>query len=319
MMADYNQYMRVAKLLVYPSSTNATEVVGLDLSEMHFTFEVHQSDYSAPNTAEVRVFNLKEETVLAIRKSFNRVVIEAGYDGNSGVIFEGTIKQFRIGKINNTTTFLDILAADGDIGFNFGVVNKSLPAGSTPQQRIAETSAAMGMPVSFQPSQAQATGGVLPRGKVLFGMAKARMHDIVRSQQWSWSIQKNKVQVIPLTGYLPNEAVEINSYTGMVGVPRATENGIEVNILLNAQIIVGGLIKLNAADVNQTVQQNPSNAPFAYNNPYGNPELLAKVTNDGVYRVYVAEHIGDTRGTEFYTSIIALAVDIASKECKAYG
>jgi hypothetical protein len=36
------------------------------------------------------------------------------------------------------------------------------------------------------------------------------------------------------------------------------------------------------------------------------------VTNDGFYRVLVAEHVGETRGNDWYTELTFLDVDISS-------
>ena len=40
--------------------------------------------------------------------------------------------------------------------------------------------------------------------------------------------------------------------------------------------------------------------------------LFANVTNDGFYRVLVVSHIGDSRGTEWHTKMICLALDASA-------
>jgi len=88
----------------------------LDLSDMHFRFKTVQEDAEAPGNCEIRVWNLSEATIKTIRGEYTKVILQAGYDeAPFGVIFTGTIKQYRIGRepdaVNN---YLDILAADGD-------------------------------------------------------------------------------------------------------------------------------------------------------------------------------------------------------------
>jgi hypothetical protein len=43
----------------------------------------------------------------------------------------------------------------------------------------------------------------------------------------------------------------------------------------------------------------------------------ATVTNDGFYRVMVAEHVGDTRGNDWYTELTCLAADISAPASSA--
>jgi len=290
---------------------------GLDLSQMHFKFKITNSDEQSPNTATIRVYNLSKSTVKQIRGEFTSVVLNAGYEnGNFGVIFSGTIKQFRRGRENATDTYLDILAADSDVEYNFTVMNATIK-GANSSAIINAVASKMGLPVSNNLSP---TGGILPRGKVLWGMGRDIMRRTVRSQGSTWSIQNGKIQVIPLTGYLPNEAVVLNSQSGMIGLPEQTDEGIRIRSLLNPKLVIGGQAQVDNASINQTTSASGSVIPVGqlpYNQRAG-LQLLADVSSDGFYRIYVAEHIGDTRGKDWYTDLTCLAIDKTSQTVEAY-
>jgi hypothetical protein len=99
--------------------------------------------------------------------------LQAGYEGGSyGAIFNGSIKQVRRGRDNPTDTYLEILAADGDVGRNFGIVNTTLAAGVIPADQLAATIKAIDLPAGFTPDLPKTA---LSRGKVLYGMARDRM------------------------------------------------------------------------------------------------------------------------------------------------
>jgi len=291
----------------------------LDLSDMRFRFSVKQEDAESPGNAEIRVWNLSESTVKSIRGEYSRVVLQAGYqEAPFGVIFDGTIKQYRIGR-EGTDSYLDILAADGDEAYNFAFCSRTLAAGSSAGDRIAAAIQTMSTAgVTGGDVLIPSTGGILPRGKVLFGMAKAIIRSEMPALQTTWSIQNGKVNVIPLTGYLPGEAVVLNSLSGLIGRPEQTIDGLKVRCLINPRIRIGGLIKVDNKSINQTVQQNPDAAPLAYNQ-YAGLQQLASVTADGIYRVYVAEYTGDTRGQEWYVDLTCLTVDPVTQTVKAYG
>lgn len=300
---DEFQYKRKASLLLVDDD----EV--LDLSNLRFRFQVKAMDVESPNNAAIRVYNLSRDTLVKIRGEFSRVILQAGYDNNFGVIFDGTIKQFRIGREGTTDTYLDILAADGDLAYNLALVNKTLAAGSSSGDRIAAATDAMRQKgvVGVQ-NQLQTTGGILPRGKVLFGLARAKLRDEVQTLGASWSIQQGVVTIIPKTGYLPNEVVVLSGQTGLIGRPEQTVDGIKARCLINPNIFVGARVQIDNKAINQLVQSNPNNAPVPYNQWTG-VQLVANTTTDGIYRVFVIEYDGDTRGQQWYADLVLLAVD----------
>lgn len=300
---DEFQYKRKASLLLVDDD----EV--LDLSNLRFRFQVKSMDVESPNNAAIRVYNLSRDTLVKIRGEFSRVILQAGYDNNFGVIFDGTIKQYRIGREGTTDTYLDILAADGDLAYNLALVNKTLAAGSSSGDRIAAATDAMrSKGVVGVQNQLQTTGGILPRGKVLFGLARAKLRDEVQTLGASWSIQQGVVTIIPKTGYLPNEVVVLSGQTGLIGRPEQTVDGIKARCLINPNIFVGARVQIDNKAINQLVQSNPNNAPVPYNQWTG-VQLVANTTTDGIYRVFVIEYDGDTRGQQWYADLVLLAVD----------
>jgi hypothetical protein len=285
---------------------------GLDISQQQFRFEVRGADNETPNTAVIRVYNLSDSTAKSIIAEFDTVTLQAGFQfGNFGIIFQGTIKQFRRGRERNVDNYLDILAADGDEAYNFGVVNQSFAAGGSYSDQLTALSSAMGTTVDPNADSYVSTGGILPRGKVLFGMARLYMRNIQQNTNSRWSIQNGKVTLVPNTGYLPGDIVKLNSSSGLIGVPEQTDNGITISCLLNPLIKIGQRVQINNADINQaTIKEQffPS---------YTSQYYPASLSHDGIYRVLVAEHIGDTRGSDWQTELTCLNIDPSSAPSSA--
>ncbi len=311
------QYGRRVSLIVTSRTTKAPELAtktgnAMELGEMHFTFSTSQNDEEQPSNCSIRIYTLSDETVKRIRGEFDYVVLQAGYvNGNFGIIFQGNIKQYRIGKENATDKYLDILAADGDEAYNFGVVNASVAAGTSRLEQAKMAIKAMGLEEGYNP-RTEFTGLENLRGKVLFGMGRNVLRNIADSNNATWSIQDGLVQIIPLDSYLPNEAVLVNSATGMIGYPELTDQGVKVRMLINPRLRVGGAIKIDNRTLNKLVQQN-SNDPSIYNK-YAGVQANAAESADGLYRCYVIEYKGDTRGNDWYADIIGLAVNSVSKK-----
>lgn len=296
------QYLRKVSLIV---GQNEASRGALDLSELRIRFSVKRGDYQTPNTADIRVYNLNETTSKAIQKEFTRIVLQAGYEGNYGVIFDGQIIQVRRGRETQTDTYLDITAADGDSAYNFAVSSFSLAAGSTPNDHVGmvlKDMAIYGVTKGYIPDL---PGNPSPRGKVFFGMSRDIMRSIAENTNTSWSIQDGKLNMIPLTAYMPGEIPVLTAETGVIGLPEQTQNGIKIKTLLNPNLKIGQAVKLD----NKSIQGYKFGLALNQQGQNLLNEQSNKINSDGLYYVMIADHSGDTRGNEFYTELTCLAID----------
>lgn len=309
-----NQFGRKVGLFVF-SGENA-----LDLSQFKIQFKTENADQESPNNAVIRVYNLSKATIKKIKGEYSEVVLNAGYEnGNYGVIFQGTIKQYKEGKLTGTDTFLDILAADGDIAYNQGVVSMTLAKGHTPKDQInaiANSIEVKGTDTGSLKIDKQHSPSI--RGAVLFGMARARLRNLASNLDSSWSIQDGKITFMDNRGYAEGEAVKINVGTGQIGVPEQTDEGIKVKCLLNSRLRIGGLVHLNNSEITQLLFQNPDAAPVRYNQ-WAGFQPLAPLSPDGFYRAFVVTHEGDNRAGPWYSELICLSVDRTAPADQAVG
>ena len=289
------QYLRKVELFVSDS-----DGAGLDLSLLRIKFSVKRSDSMTPNMADIRVYNVKPETAQLIKKEFKQVILQAGYESNYGVIFQGNIKQVIIGRESGTDTFIDIIAGDGDRAYNFSIVNTTIAAGCTQSDQLKSCVQSMSAKGVTEGHVGEMPTNQLPRGKVMYGNARNYLRNVAQTTDKSWSIQDEKITFVSNTSYLPGEAVELTSKTGMIGAPSQTNEGVNVKCLLNPRINTGGRIKIDNASVEQLkinfqVPGSPSNYP-------------APLDADGFYYVLVVEHQGDTRGVEWYSTLVCLII-----------
>jgi hypothetical protein len=311
-----DQYLRKASLFL-GQGLKGNSV--LDLSEMQLQFRVNAADTQTPNTAFIRVLNLSADTAKLVKNEFSTVLLQAGYQaGNFGVIFDGSIIEVRKGRINPTDTFVDIFASDGDVLYNFGLVNFSLSRGTQRKEvidkvvagfndaRLTLAGPSSGDTVSYAP-KGVILGATLPRGKAQFGMARDTMRDLARTAGTTWTLEGSHLVETPLTAYRPGDAVDINSNTGMLGIPEQTENGIIVRMLLNPLLQIGGRVHINNSDI----------IPGAVDLQYKALNNFASISADGFYKILVAEHRGDTRGSEWLTQLHCFSINVSAPIDKA--
>lgn len=301
------QYLRKVSLVVSDGSVN------LDLSQLRIVFDIRQWDIQTPANAVIRVYNLSKDTANKIQQEFTGVTLQAGYqNGPFALIFSGTIIQVRRGRESPVDTYTDIVAANWDVANNFTVVNKTLH-GATPKTQLDALFSAMGVKAGYMSPLPSKT---LPRGKVLFGMARDRVRDVNNDTATRFSYTPSGVQVIGITDVLPGEAIVLNAQTGMIGLPEQTEDGIQITSLLNPNYRVGGQVQLNNSSIQKAVIDPSVRGSI-------NTAFLAQMLDaDGNYRVLVIGHKGDTRGNPWYSMLTCVGINSAAPQgqvVKGYG
>lgn len=308
-----SQWLRQGTVLVTKSvEPGSTNQPGLDLSGFRLRFEIKRSDDVPLSTAVVRIFNLADATVKSIAKDYSGLTIQAGYQNTAtGVIFNGQIVQTKRGKERNVDSYLDVLAVENHLPYNFALANQTFAPGTSQEQVWNYLNGTLTPYGGSQTAATPPVGGIVsPRGKVLFGLSLDYMTDTALSNGYSLSIQNGVVTPVPLTGYLPGEAVVLNSKTGLIGQPEATQQGVEVTCLINPKIRVGTRIQINNADINQTLSNLNGPSPANPTNPFSG--FFASTAVDGFYRVLVVEYEGDTRGQPWYQKLVCLILDPSS-------
>jgi hypothetical protein len=288
------QYLRRVSLIVGNASGQ-----GLDLSELHIRFTVWSATVQTPKHANIRIYNVSDDTANRIRNEFTALFLQAGYEGSYGQIFGGTIKQLRRGRESATDTFIDLLAADADEPYNWAVVSTTLAAGWSQtdyHKALLQTMSDYGVKAGYTPAFAPAQ---LPRGRVLYGMTRDNMRALAGSAGCHWTVQDGQLHMVPVDGVLPGDAIVLTAQTGMIGVPVQTVDGIVVRSLLNPNIQPGRRIRIDNASIQQA-QFGPD---------YTALNVFPSLDADGFYKVYALSNSGDTRGTNFYSEMICAAVN----------
>jgi hypothetical protein len=273
------QYLREIKLV----TSKDTSGQGIDLSAFRVVFSVYLSDSEKPNEAIVRIYNLDKTTTDKIRLEYDRITLAAGYKENSGLIFDGVIKQAKKGEENSTDLYIEITASDGDLAYNDSFVSASILKGSDQDQIAKKLAESSGLPIGFKD---ELENKKLSRGKVLHGAPKKYLRKLADTNNASWSIQNGKLQIVKLKSVIPNQAVLVSTATGLIGYPEIDIQSIKFTTLLNPKYSIAGRIKLDLG-----------------------LDTDAFLNADGLYRVYEILHTGDTHGNNWYSEITALDID----------
>lgn len=264
-------------------------------------FDVRLGNTSTPNVAEILITNLKDSTTQPAFHAGKEVTLSVGYDQGIQTIFKGQVKQARNMREDWTDKILNLLCTDSARARNYAVVNKALQSGHTHMDRAQlaiDALKQLGVSQGYIDTDAL-TKTKFPRGFVAHGNAKDLLRAISLATKTTWSIQQGKVQILGNDKPLPGGAIKLNAQTGLIGLPEQTINGIEGRCLLNGQIVPGSLIQIDQRSI-QKGAFDPSYLGDVKN------LNLSPIATDGIYKVWVVGHNGDTRGNEFFTSFIAI-------------
>lgn len=286
------QYGRLCNLVVSDDKGN-----GLDLSELEVHFYIRHPSIETPQLAEIKVYNLSETTAKSIENEFTQVKLTAGYSDHFGVVFAGQIAQTKRGReedaVNN---FLSIYGQNSDAAYNYAIMNKTIAKG----YQHSDVCKAIGD--SF--GQYDVTQGALPtfpaqrypRGRTLYGPTKQHARTLAGSTGLSWNLDLDEFRMYQKHGATNNKAIVLSPDTGLLGVPEQTIDGISARCLLNSQIKIDSMVKIDQSLIN----------PATLNFGYQAVNFLPKIAKSGIYRVLYVEHRGNTRGNEWDTEFICL-------------
>ncbi len=332
-------WLRAASLQIADETGAGIELAGADLSNaLRIRFTCIYATQNSPISLQARVYNLSGQTIkmiqgLAQKQAPNvsgvpfattaRCTLLAGYQGSLSTLFVGQIYQLRSGYENSTDSYLDIFAASGDYFKNWAINNASLAKGHTATDKwnaIGKDAPTWQATMGEPPPGLSTTPSV--RGSVLFGMARDNLDDLGRSNNFTWNMNGSQVQALPKFTPRPGSSVVINFQTGQVGFPEQTEEGIKVTCLLNPQITWGTKIQLTNTEIsnlllNQPGLGNEHGAVSPTASTSSSQVVVPPLNTDGSYVVIQVRHIGDTRGNDWYSHMIAVSTDPTAVPAKA--
>ena len=283
----------------------------LDLSEFQVYFEVHQAFVGTPNWATIRVYSLSRELQQLILKEFAYADLAVGYGSKDDVsrLFYGQVRQVNGGlRDNSVDSFTDFICQDGDYGYNWSTVSKTLRAGHGYNDMLEvlgdsfkEKSLSVGY-IGALPTVK------FPRGRVMYGASRDHMTRVADNVNSEWTIRDGVIKMVPYESYEPGQAVVVASSTGMIGLPKQTLDGISFRMLIDPKVRDGSLVELEN-DVIQA-QDIPVNQGAALDIPGYDP--------NGIYKVYSIDHTGDTRGKQWFSDVICVGLNANKPRTSTY-
>ena len=282
-----------------------------DADGIRVRFSIKQATTAIPNTATVRLTNQNrskaEKMCMDPASEGTLVSISAGYKGNSGLLFKGHIVRPLYGRENPTDTLTQILCTDGNQSLTHATVSKTFPPGSTPKDHADEASKAMqqfGVKLGWVGQGVDLSQPKYPRAVTLFGMARKVFDDIAKSKGATWGVQNLEVEMSKSSDSKSGGAFELNSETGLIGMPTLTPDGVYVRTLINPQMKINSMVHINQSLIQGYLPGLGPGGEVLPQFQQGAP--IAHIAADGMYKIVKIDVEADTRGQPWYMDMLVL-------------
>ena len=294
-----------------PVSSDAFEPEAL-----RFTFEIETAAMADMWTATIKIYNLNYQTSSFVIGQGSTVTISAGYQNGQqyGVIWQGTVLWVEFTKVNVTDHVLTIQSVVGS-----KQVTNFVSMATGPFQTQRQLLMAMCKQANItlnDPGNMLDSANQLPCPKTFWGQPKKFINDAARTANtWGFPDFAGNTNILSMTlasdtpelTYAPPIAAGSNvspssgvSYT-IVGTPKQVLVagqlwGVSFTVLLDSRLTITAQPQLIKVDSSAIIEQ----APASFGAP---PPVLSQ---NGQYAVVGLGHVGDTRGNEWYSEVLAV-------------
>lgn len=222
--------------------------------DLDIEFDVPFDNDDEPDIANITIYNLSDSSINTMKKAQN-VIVNAGYQGDTGTIFMGTLQK-AVSRWEGIDKVTELTVGDGSQQWLTKHVSKSYAKNVSASAILKDLTGMFGLELgTFQLSNDM----TYPKGRVINAMLKDAVKQIVAESNSQFNISKGKIIIMPYgqgvqTGFL------LQSDTGLIGSPEAfekeednkTAKGYKIQMLLNHRITVNSIIQVKSRTANGT-------------------------------------------------------------------
>lgn len=250
----------------------------VEIADLRVQFQVRKDLAKGPNTCDVTITNMKQETRVDLETKPLLVQLEAGYDNVSRFLFAGDL-VFAMTKMDGPNWHTLLQLRDGDCHFRWARMNKSYGNNVSVRQVVKDAAKSMGLALPAHLEKDPALDDVFKNGTLAYGPTRDVLTTHLAPYGYSWSIQNGQLRILRDDRTHADTYKEINEEMGMIGTPEfgsPPKSGkpphVTVNMLLYPELMPGDKV------------------------------LLTSRYKTGYLKVIAVDHKGDTHGDEWTTT-----------------
>jgi hypothetical protein len=226
----------------------------LKVTGLRVIFNVKKALTKDPNTAEVTICNLSDDSRKKIEQSRGKpLIITAGYEKTEAIIFSGDVR-FASSARDRADWKTKIESGDGEIQYGSAHFKGSFGKGTSTRDVIKAAANALGVGTGNLDKMIGALRKPThTRGYSASGRASDVLDDLLRAQGLTFSIQGGQLQVMRPGEAVDPFALRLSSDTGLIGSPETTTpkdatktTSIRLRSYLQPQLKCGGVVSVES-------------------------------------------------------------------------
>lgn len=265
--------------------------------QFRVTFDIDVRPGDAIALADISVYNLREDTVVARGSS---VVFRAGFTNNIDVIFTGVVTNvFRERDAGSPEVRMRLLCRSGDAPAR-GSAAGSYGKGTKVVDVLRDLAQSWPARLDIDESQFD-DAPLLTTGYIADGDIPTTLNSLGYAFEFNWVLDNGRIVVNRLNRSRQVIPTVVNQFTGMQGIPEVTRGpngiGVFVAVRLDPSLRIYGQVDVQS----RFTSFNTGNLYFV--------ELAEGVDANGLYNIFSLSHRGDSHGNVWTTEIDGLRVD----------
>lgn len=274
---------------VDPTSPLTRDQMGRGFKMM---FSVLQ-DYGAYNMyADIRLFNLTQDTANRTLKKGAKITFRAGYVDSIDTIFTGLIRNVFPERAGPDIIYRIVANSDFNI---LQTINRTLGVNCSVTEIVKALAQAMGYSILINQDDFSEISNY-PRGYTLYGDPKVYLDRLAKVHDFAYIVENGRLVVTRNSSYRRGEATVISRSTGMEGMPEISEIGCDVAVRLSPNLRIGSLVNIQS-----------EYSTFNFSNLYF--QEIAETRGQGTYKIWRIMHIGDSWGDDWTSQLSCIRPD----------
>jgi len=270
---------------------------------LRMTFEVDLKGYLSGQAfwfCKVELYNLSPQLCAQLIDSQGGTIkLSAGYmvEGRYGVIFEGTIYQPMFERVAVTDAKITLWCYTGLAETIGNYVTLRGDKGMTQSAIIQRICAGANTPIKIGGFDTTALATTrLPRARPVFGNPHKFIDEVAEANSLVSWYGFDGLGISKLDAATDTPEIEYDANSGqIIGTPRQTQYGVDFTVLLDNRLRIAQppqLVALTNTQIAQLSYQPPGYRPY--------------LDPSGKYLVNGVQHVGDTKGEEWTSSVVTL-------------
>ena len=243
-----SKYFKRSIRLLFGQRGSETAV---NLGNSRVEFSIIKTDKRSNNSAEIKVYNLSNETKALLDKNDTVVTLMAGYESGvgTGVVFSGDVSDITTER-NGADVATVIELSDGNTVIKDKSVSISMNGAVRPEDVLKRIARDIGLEISIS---GKITSKPYQNGFTAYGAPMLAVTKVCNKIGYSYSVENGILKIWETVKGKEEQVLFLSPETGLIGRPEKIKidkkNGWNVKSLLNPLIVPAGKIKVSSENV----------------------------------------------------------------------